>query len=148
MGIKCILYNTAKLQKKMQNRYARLVLNAHYMTPHSSMLSELAWHSVQQRIYYQVGLTMFKLKNGFLPEYLKNIIIPNKSTYCTRYNAHSTLFVRTPRTDYYKRSMHYYGSTLWNNLSPSVKTITSLYGFKKQGWKVLVLATLLNVLFI
>ena len=28
--------------------------------------------------------------------------------------------------------MHYYGSTLWNNLSPSVKTITSLYGFKKR----------------
>ena len=28
--------------------------------------------------------------------------------------------------------MHYYGSTLWNNLPPSAKTTTSLYGFKKQ----------------
>ena len=43
--------------------------------------------------------------------------------------------------------MHYYGSTLWNNLSPSVKIITSLYGLKNK-WKVLVLATPINVLFI
>ena len=43
--------------------------------------------------------------------------------------------------------MHYYDSTLWNNLPPCVKTITSLYGFKNK-WKVLVLATPINVLFI
>ena len=107
-------YNIAKLKKKeMQNRYACLVLNAHYMTPHSSMLSELAWHSVKRRFYYQVGLTMFKIQNGFLPEYLKNIIIPNKSTYCTRYNAHSTLFVRTLAKN---RLLQTINALLWLNL--------------------------------
>ena len=74
---------------------------------------------------------MFKIQNNLFPEYLKSVIIPSKSTYCTRYSVHSTLFIRTPRTDYYKRSLHCYGSTLWNKLPPSVKTATSLYSIKK-----------------
>ena len=96
------------------------------------MLNVLTWQSIQQRVNYQIGIHMFKIQNSLMPEYLKSVIIPKKSTYCTRYNVHSTLFIRTPRTDYYKRSLHYYGSIMWNKLTPTVKTTTSLYSIKKQ----------------
>ena len=42
----------SKLQR-LQNRYARLVLNADFFTPHTSLLCQLNWQSVMQRVEYQ-----------------------------------------------------------------------------------------------
>lgn len=118
--------------QKLQNRFARLILKADFFTPHITMLTELSWQSVRQRINYQICLNMYKIQNNLTPLYLKPIVIPRKISIYTRHSAQSPLFIKTPRTDYFKRSLHYQGSLMWNNLSPNVRVSVSLLSFKRQ----------------
>ena len=65
--------NISKLQK-MQNRYARMVLQANIRTSHKLMLSQLGWQSIKQRINYQFNLFTFKIISDLAPRYLKQLI--------------------------------------------------------------------------
>ena len=121
--------NINKLQK-MQNRYARLVLKADIRTSHTLMLSQLGWQSIKQRINYQFNIFTFKIINDLAPRYLKPLIRIKDLPIVTR-NAKS-LYIKTPKTEYYNRSFHVHASKLWNQLPVDVQTIPSLDMFKKE----------------
>ena len=120
-----------KLQK-LQNRYARMILKADILTPHRQMLSQLQWQTVRQRVRYQCCVYLYKIINGMTPVYLKPLVIVRFTPFYTRYAFNSPLFVRTPRTDYYKKSFHYEVSTMWNNLPSFIRSAQSLSTFKKS----------------
>ena len=122
---------TSKLQR-LQNRYARLVLNADFFTPHTSLLRQLNWQSVLQRVDYQFCLFMFKVINGLVPEYLKDLIIFRTPQIPTRYALNSPLYIPKPKTEYMKKSFQYHGSCLWNKLPLFVRNATSLQSFKSK----------------
>ena len=83
--------------QRLQNRYARLVLNADFFTPHTSLLRQLNWQSVLQRVDYQFCLFMFKVINGLVPEYLKDLIIFRTPQIPTRYALNSPLYIPKPK---------------------------------------------------
>ena len=121
--------NISKLQK-MQNRYARMVLQADIRTSHKLMLSQLGWQSIKQRINYQFNLFTFKIINDLAPRYLKPLICARDIPIVTRNT--QPLYIKTPRTEYYNRSFHVHASKLWNQLPVEVQTIPSLNIFKKE----------------
>ena len=123
--------NLQKLQK-LQNRYARMILNAEFLTPHKQMLQTLHWQSVTQRIQYNTGLMMYKIMNDLAPAYLQSLVEKRDVQIVTRYAIACPLLIQKPRTDYYKKSFHYQGSLLWNNLPDCVRSSHSLVQYKKH----------------
>ena len=123
-------FNLQKLQK-IQNRYARMVLKADFLTPHKEMLQTLQWQSVTQRIQYNTSLMMYKIMNNLAPTYLLSLVEKRVIQVETRYAIACPLLIQTPRTEYFKKSLHYHGSQLWNNLPDCVRTSHSLMQYKK-----------------
>ena len=120
-----------KLQK-LQNRYARLILNVDILTPRIILLSSLRWQSVVQRVQYQFRIWMYKLINNKMPKYIKDIVCYRPINVYTRYATTCPLFIKKHKTEYFKRSFCYQGSVIWNTLPPSLRLLNSLDSFKKH----------------
>ena len=127
----CSKTNISKLQK-LQNKYARLVLNADRFTSKCFLLTTLNWLSVEQIIKYQYCILTYKALNNLAPTYIQSMFKIRSFYYCTRYSLDSPLTVPHPRTDFKKRSFSYIGSSLFNKLSNSVQTSSSLNLFKSK----------------
>ena len=127
----CSKTNLSKLQK-LQNKYARLVLNADRFTSRCFLLTTLNWQSVEQVIRYQYCILTYKALNNLAPTYIQSMIKTRSFHYCTRYSLDSPLTVPHPRTDYKKRSFSYIGSSSFNKLPTSVQTSSSLKLFKNK----------------
>ena len=123
--------NIKKIQK-LQNKYARLILNADFSIPTNVLHTQLNWQTIVQRQQYQTYLIMFKLINDLVPTYLKEIIVYRDINFQTRYARSCPLKINTPRTEYYKKSLHFHGSNLWNSLPQTMQILTSFPIFKKQ----------------
>ena len=128
---KCAQYLLSKVQK-LQNRFARIILNVDYYTPNLTLRTQLKWQSIAERVHYQFCLYMFKIVNGLAPNYLKDLITFRTPSILTRYATTCPLYIPKPNTDYFKRSFQYHGSITWNNLPHSVRTSTSLISFKRK----------------
>ena len=96
------------------------------------MLQTLHWQSVTQRIQYNTGLMMYKIMNDLAPAYLQSLVEKREVQIVTRYALACPLLIQKPRTDYYKKSFHYQGSLLWNNLPDCVRSSHSLVQYKKH----------------
>ena len=57
--------------QKLQNKYARMILNESCYTPHRSLLLRLNWQSVEERIKYQYCVPVFKIQTLLTPTYLE-----------------------------------------------------------------------------
>ena len=62
--------NLADKLQKLQNRSARVITGADYLTPTKEILSKLGWSNLKARRNKQM---MFKIVNGMTPRYLKDI---------------------------------------------------------------------------
>ena len=91
----CSKTNLSKLQK-LQNKYARLVLNADRFTSRCFLLTTLNWQSVEQIIRYQYCILTYKALNNLAPTYIQSMIKTRSFHYCTRYSLDSPLTVHTP----------------------------------------------------
>ena len=118
----CCTYwgSCAKMYKdkiqKLQNKYARLILNADYYTPQSSLLLTLNWQSVEERIKYQYCVFVYKIRNNLVPTYLEPLICERNVNYRTRYSLRCPLSMPYPRTEYKRNSFTYTGASLYNSL--------------------------------
>ena len=125
----CSKMNLAKIQR-LQNKYARLVLNADSFTSQCYLTTTLNWQSVEQRIKFQYCLLVFKILKNMVPPYLKRLISPYSQTYCTRYSENNTLSIPHPKSDYKKRSFSFTASSLFNKLPISVQLSHTIHTFK------------------
>ena len=123
--------NLTKIQR-VQNRYARIVLNESIYCSSSYLLSTLNWQSITKRIEFQQCLMVYKILHNRLPSYLNRLISNRPVYYSTRYAINSPLFVPTPRTEYMKHSLSFKGSSVFNKLPFSVQSSPSLDIFRKQ----------------
>ena len=82
----------------LQNRAARLILRADWFSHSQDLLDDLHWMNIKQRVYYHVGLLMFKAMNNISPEYLQ-IFTQRKTNYNLRPNSASILFIPQPCTN-------------------------------------------------
>ena len=130
----CSKMNLAKIQR-LQNKYARLVLNADSFTSQCYLTSTLNWQSVEQRIKFQYCLLVFKILKNLVPPYLKPLITPSSQTYYTRYLENSTLSIPHPQNNYKKRSFSFTGSSLFNKLPIPAQLSQTIHTFKTSSLK-------------
>ena len=88
--------------QRLQNKYARLVLNAAWYTSQCFLLTTLNWQTVEHRIKYQYCLLVLKVLNNLAPPYLEPLISRFNPSYCTRDSLNSSLSIPHPKTDYKK----------------------------------------------
>ena len=127
----CSITSMNKIQK-LQNRYARLVLNTDYTSSQCSMLTTLNWQSVEQRIKYHKCVLIYKIHNSLSPSYLKPLSVNRSTMYRTRYAVNSRLNLPYPRTEFKRRSFSYSANYLFNKLPLSIQNCQTLQSFKIQ----------------
>ena len=135
----CLVWNSIdqvlvdKLQK-LQNRAARIITRAPYLSVRTSQLfQELQWVPLAQSRMQQKAIMMFKIVNGLAPPYLKEIFTDHLGSQVYNLRCSSdNLKLPKVRTDLYKNSFAYTGAKLWNSLPESLKKERSLPAFKKK----------------
>ena len=79
-------------------------------------------------------MTDDSIVNNTAPEYLTSRFVRRCDLHVTSYNLYREneykLAVPQPRTEFYKRSLSYSGSVLWNGLPLEVRQLTSPSIFK------------------
>ena len=71
---------------------------------------------------------MFKILNGFAPDYLQDLF----SIRTIKYNVRNLEMKPKPGTNYLKKSFSSSAASLWNNLTNNLRTIKSLRSFKRE----------------
>ena len=123
-------YLCEKLQK-LQNRAARVILQANCEVNSSLLLETLKWDQLSLRRRKQKAMMMFKSLNGLAPVYLHELFSERDTDYDSR-DSFRKLNLPKPRTNYLKRSFSYSGALLWNSLPESIRAIRSIGKFKKE----------------
>ena len=122
--------NINKIQV-LQNRAARLILQADWYTHGQDMLNELCWMNVKQRLFYHTGLLMYKVMHNIAPSYLK-IFSERETRYSLRSEGNDILNVPQPHSNMCKQSFLYHGSVVWNSLPSSIREMPNIGSFKKH----------------
>ena len=99
-------------------------------TPVSTMLDTLKFLNVKQRIILNLLVTVFKLKKGDLPVYMKFKLIQNTHNHNTR--QYNNVVVSYQKVNYTKHPLYNTGFKHYNNLPRESKDINiPLQIFKK-----------------
>lgn len=119
--------------QKLQNRAMRAVLRCKKLTPIVNMLEALDWLSVKQRVYATTLTFIFKLKNGLLPQYLREMVTFNGDIhgYQTR-SRNDFHIVRSGYSEGERNSLFHKGLILFNSLPQDLKRENSVTGFKRK----------------
>ena len=107
-------YLCQKVQK-LQNRAARVILQANCEVNSSLLLETLKWEQLSLRRKKHKAIMMFKSLNGLAPVYLQDLFSERPTDYHLR-DSFRKLNLPKPRTNYLKRSFGYSGALLWNSL--------------------------------
>ena len=128
------LKNTLLRQHKQM---ARIALNVDHTISSAKIYAKLKWVPISDRWDYHISTLMYKIVNGSAPEYLCNefSLAREVHSYRTRNAVGNNLCPPRPRTGAGKKSFHFVGTQIWNNLTPSVKHAGNLNGFKTLYWK-------------
>ena len=126
-------YNFNQLQL-VQNHAARLVKKAHKRSSATSILFELHWLPVKQRVSYKIALIVFKcLNNDDFPIYLKELI--------TIYTPSRTLrscdkfLLKKPfmkLLTFGQKSFSFAAPEVWNSLPFEIRSCNNFNIFKKK----------------
>ena len=126
--------NQNKLQELqvLQNKFMRLLLGCDYMTRSNQMAIKLGWLKVKNKINYNVNLFVHKIKCGYLPEYLKEFMIPGNSIHNYNTRGNSDIRIQSSRLTLSYNSVFSKGLTMYNNLPNEIKNETSIHIFKRK----------------
>ena len=121
---------SSKLQK-LQNRAARVLTFSNYECSTSELFQNLKWSKLVHQRVVSKAIMMHSIVNNTAPEYLTSRFVRrcDLTSYNLRENEYK-LAVPQPRTEFYKRSLSYSGSVLWNGLPLEVRQLTSPSIFK------------------
>ena len=128
----CVVWDhcSKHLQTKVetiQNWAMRDILNSPWSTTGTELREKLGWTTLSQRRNLLTLETIYKCIHKNLHEkFIKQCDMGNSRT-----RGASKLYLRWPRTDFYKNSFEYSGAKLWNSLPDSVRNVTSRLGFSR-----------------
>ena len=118
--------------QRFQNTAARIITKSRKYDHISPILQSLHWLPVRQRISFKILLFTFKIINGQAPEYLSETITIRQTARSLR--SGKAVMLETPRTTtqaYGDRSFSFMAATLWNKLSPELRSCKTYDTFKK-----------------
>ena len=122
---------SAKLSNKMQklqNRAARKMTKSKYDSSATQRLGSLHWDDLSKRRKKHKAFLIYKILNGLVPRYLRNIFT-NRATPNTLRDNEVKFNLPKPRTNYLKRATCYDGASLWNSLPLDIRCSSSLGEF-------------------
>jgi len=108
---------------------ARILVRCDYNTSITSVLKNLHWLPVVERIKYKILLLTFKSQNGLAPCYLAELLHPRVSERSMRSIAQ--LHQPRTRTKYGDRSFSVSAPFLWNALPIPIRLLDTLPAFKR-----------------
>ena len=107
--------NLSSTLQKLQNRAARVLTFSNYDCSTSELFQNLKWSKLVHQRAVSKAIMMHSIVNNTAPEYLTSRFVRrcDLTSYNLRENEYK-LAVPQPRTEFYKRSLSYSGSVLWN----------------------------------
>ena len=103
------------------------------MTPSSCLLQDLGWDTLEKRRTKQLTISMYEVVNEHFPLCLCELFqTTSQVDTCNLRGSAHYLFTLRPLSEAGKHSLHYRGATLWNSLSTTSKTQTTVAGFKES----------------
>lgn len=118
--------------QKLQNRAMRAVLRCKKLTPVVNMLEALDWLSVRQRVYATTLAFIFKLKNGLLPQYLREMITFNAEMHGYHTRSRNDFHLKNKTSASERNSIFHKGLILFNSLPVDLKGENSVMVFKRK----------------
>ena len=112
------------LLQLIQNRAAKIVVQALKFDFVSPILEELHWLKVEKRIVYKVSILMFKIVNGLAPKYLMNRCTPKSTVLKPRYlrsDQQNFMIVPDSRLKIGERNFSVFGPRVWNSLPNNLR---------------------------
>ena len=134
----------------LQNRVCRIITGTGYENAdHPSLLKELGLLSIRQLINLDLGVRMFKVKEGLIPRPMCDIFqhIDAVHQYGTRSATQGNFYRIKTNKQITNSAISYSGPKLWNEIPRSIRDSGSLYTFKKRFREFLVSLETDNFLF-
>lgn len=124
-------FNIQRLQK-IQNRAMRAILRCDRYTPIKSMLEALCFMSIQQRIYYNTCILVYKIVNNRAPDYLTREIrlTGNDHNYNTRNRGQ--IEIKYCRKKTAEKSLTQSGVRMYNQLPNEIRNAETVNSFKRK----------------
>ena len=115
----------------VQNSAARLLMGTKKYDHITTVLINLHWLPIVQRIKFKILILTFKTLNGMAPKYLEDLLQPYEPTRQLR-SANKKLLVQPKYVlkSYGSRAFSYVAPELWNNLTIQIRNSNSLAEFK------------------
>ena len=134
----CLFYNMSndnfyKLQL-IQNHAARLVKKAPKRSSATSILMELHWLPIRQRVSYKIAIIVFKcLNDENFPTYIKELISVYTPSRTLR-SSDKLLLEKTLKKliTFGEKSFHFAAPDVWNDLPFELRSCASFNIFKKN----------------
>jgi len=120
-----------KLQR-VQNNAARVILQVPRRSHANSLLQELHWLPVEQRITYKLAVLTYKIRQTPVSEYLSRHITTRSSTRSLRSSSAPLLHVPFRQTSFGKHSFSTIAPAVWNSLPVSLQNCDTLTLFKSR----------------
>ena len=136
----CLSQDRHKIQQ-IQNSAARVFTNNFDRNVSSNTIhKQLNWISVSDRFKYLTGCLIFKCLNDCnISSNMQNTFINTDffaaslvHNYNTRFSADNCLYVPRRKTEYFKKSLTYYGVILWNDIPQFIRNADNLSDFKTK----------------
>ena len=122
--------NLKKLQW-VQNFAARIVLGLRKFDHISEGIKSLNWPTVQQKLFLNDAIMIFKCLHNLVPSYLSDKFTTRSKLSKKITRSCNQLHIPLCRLSVGQRSFSYRGSKLWNSLPKETQNLQSLRLFKK-----------------
>ena len=130
----CHKYSLQRLQR-IQNCLARLVKHLPRSSPTSSVIKELGWLRVDDRVIFKLLILTHKCIYGSSPQYLKHLLFPVFSRnvpFALRSHNGVRLFCPISRSASVCKSFSFLAPRLWNSLPVHIRKERCLKTFSSQ----------------
>ena len=133
-----MLVNASKVDidrlQRIQNRAAKIVCRAGKYDRATPLLKQLHWLPVERRISYKVALIVYKCIHKLAPQYLINLLSPQRRSSYRLRSSEDTTILHVPRINSKRgeASFDFCGPKIWNSLPSHVRLCTSVESFKKK----------------
>lgn len=113
----------------VQNRAARVVLNAGRLSSATSLLRELHWLPVNARIRHKIGALTYKALSIGQPSYLADLIVRRSQGSSLRSGDHDLLLVPPRPKRCAEPSFTFSAPEVWNSIPDETKNVNSYKTF-------------------
>ena len=120
-----------KKLSSLHRRAVKLILRESPLTTNQKLHS-LGLLSLEKHLLFNKIILMYKTWNSTLPKPICDLFTKPNSPYST---SRKDFYIPLPRIDTYKSSLSFSGTSAWNSLPPSLKSLPALSSFKNNVFK-------------